>query len=95
MNRLYQKIAALGVVALALAGCQASKASISSTNVYQGYPCDVRCGDFQDGYDGAKSNQLTSNERCETLNSAKRIGCLSYVQDYQTDHEHEGGYVWQ
>jgi hypothetical protein len=79
---------------LALAGCGRSTESQAFTNTYQGYPCNGHCEAFQKGYELAQAKQYATPGYCDQLTSANRTGCLSYVHEYQIEHEHDGGYVF-
>jgi len=92
MKKICQKTCIIIAFSLLTAGCGPAKISQSSAQTYQGYPCDVRCGDFQTGFDTAKQRQFTTDAQCDELNKTHKIGCLSYMHEYRLEHDQPAGY---
>lgn len=74
-----------------LAGCTSS---IPEGSTYQGYPCQQNCVAFAAGFDKAKSKPVTTPLECDSFETSQRLGCLSFLHEYQVEHDNSGGYLF-
>lgn len=89
----------LGVIVLLLSaflfgGCASTPPEISSTQLFQGYPCQDNCKDFAAGFETARNQKFTKNEQCDSVSSSLHLGCLTYIHEYKLEHEQPLGYVF-
>lgn len=68
-----------------MAGCTSST-PVNLNNIYNGYPCGNNCDSFKQGYEDAKLQQFTLPEQCDKVDQSRKIGCLSYIQEYSYEH---------
>lgn len=92
--RLLITFGIITTAAALFAGCTPVNTSISFTQTFEGYPCDGHCDQFRSGFELAKQQQYTSSNQCQTLDSNVRLGCLSYLHEYQLQANQPAGYVF-
>lgn len=82
------------ITSMFLSGCTPKTENLAFAENFQGYPCNGHCDQFRSGFETAETQQYTRNTDCQTMSESTKLGCLSYIHEYQVENNPNGAYVF-